>query len=484
MSPRFYRPVRRIFPAIAFVAFVCSLPAAFAGIPAPRYNLIVIVTDDQARWSIGAYGNREALTPNMDRLIREGAKFTQAFATTPVCSPSRVSLLTGLYGTQVGITDWISPEDAQAGVGLPESATTWPEVLQRHGYRTALIGKWHLGEQPQFHPDRHGFDRFYGFLHGEHLPVDPIIEVDGKLRQVRGYLANLLTDEALRFVEDNRNRPFAMLVHFNAPHRPYGPVPKVDSAPFERLLPTVPSAPSLSIKQLRRMYRKYYASVHSIDRNIGRLLERLEQLKLDGKTILVLTSDHGYNIGQHGLYGKGNGTGMTVRGVNGPRVPNMFDTSIAIPLAVRWPGVTRAGSEIGELVGNLDLFASVLGMLDIPLPEGAPPASRDFSPLLRGTKPADWRDAVFGQYDLHNGGLAYLRMIRTGQYKLVRHYFATRLDELYDLRSDPNETDNLYDDPGYRKTRDQLQERLNTWMRSIGDLVAGDAEPAELGLAH
>src|SRR5438093_9374532 len=135
---------------------------------ASQLNLISIVTDDQARWSVGAYGNRESRTPNMDRLAREGALFTNAFVATPVCSPSRAAFLTGKYGTQVGITDYITPLEARAGIGLPSATTTWPEVLQQHGYRTALFGKWHLGEQPQFHPHRHGFDYFFGSLAGSY----------------------------------------------------------------------------------------------------------------------------------------------------------------------------------------------------------------------------------------------------------------------------------------------------------------------------
>jgi choline-sulfatase len=178
------RPSRRpsLRTALALGALLIAGHPAWAEHPTHlKPNILMIVTDDQARWSIGAYGNREARTPNLDRLAREGAKFTQAFAATPVCSPSRASMLAGLYGTQAGVTDWISPEEAHAGVGLPESVTTWPEVLQSHGYRTALIGKWHLGEQPRFHPSKHGFDHFFGFLHGEHEPWNPTVEIDGPI---------------------------------------------------------------------------------------------------------------------------------------------------------------------------------------------------------------------------------------------------------------------------------------------------------------
>src|SRR5262249_38146183 len=129
-----------------------------------RLNIVSVLTDDQARWAMGAYGNKEIRTPNMDRLARDGARFLNAFVPTPLCSPSRASFFTGLYGSQVGITDWITPAEMEAGLGLPATAITWPEVLQKHGYKTALFGKWHLGGQAKFHPTKHGFDRFVGAL--------------------------------------------------------------------------------------------------------------------------------------------------------------------------------------------------------------------------------------------------------------------------------------------------------------------------------
>ena len=140
-------------------------------------NLIFILTDDQSAWSIGAYGNRDSLTPNMDSLAREGARFLNAFVCTPVCSPSRATMLTGRYGTQLGITDYISTGEARAGLGVPPKAKTWPKILQQRGYVTGLAGKWHLGEQPQFHPTRMGFDFFTGALGGDFAPKDPELEL-------------------------------------------------------------------------------------------------------------------------------------------------------------------------------------------------------------------------------------------------------------------------------------------------------------------
>ncbi len=451
------------------IAIVLALILLSEAAQPERYNLISIVTDDQAHWSVGAYGNREARTPNMDRLAREGARFINAFVATPVCSPSRASFLTGLYGTQVGITDYIAPSEAEAGVGLPPQQTTWPEVLQRHGYITALIGKWHLGSKPQFHPTRHGFHHFFGSLRGSFEPMDPTLEVNGKETKLKGPASDLITDEAIRFVENNRARPFALLVHFREPHLPYGPMPAEDTAPFADLDPTVPQAPGLDVAQVKQWTREYYAAIHAVDRNLGRLLSRLDELNLARKTIVLFTSDHGYMIGHHGLHTKGNAW-WVAGGIRGPQRPNMFEESIRVPLIIRWPGVAKPGSEITEPVSNIDMFALVLGMLGTPVPARVRHQGLDFSPLLRGQKIA-WRDAIFGQYDVHNDGFRHLRMIRTSKWKLVRHYFSNFLDELYDLEKDPGETRNLYRQAGYQQIRDQLQERLTAWQRSIDDPI-------------
>jgi uncharacterized sulfatase len=458
---------------VAGLVHAQPLPADGHSAEAGHANLVVIVADDLARWALGAYGNGEARTPNIDRLAREGAKFTRAYAATPVCSPSRATLLTGLYGTQVGVTDHISPDDAQRGVGLPAEAATWPAALQARGYRTGLVGKWHLGEAPQFHPTRHGFGFFYGRLDGVNEPLNPVVEADGKSKAEHGYLVDLTTDAAARFIAESRQRPFALSIHYNAPHHPYTPVAPPDAAPFLNSNPAVPDLAGLSRPQLQGFYRDYYASIHALDRNVGRILDILDRFQLAERTVVVLISDHGYNLGQHRLRGKGNGVWIA-GGMDGPTRPNMFETSLVIPVVVRWPGVVAPGREIPQLVAMTDFYPSVLAMAGVEASSEARPVRQgmSFLPLLRGEKPIHWRDAVFGQYDLHNNGLAYLRMVRTERYKLVRHYRATGLDELYDLRHDPEETQNLYGDTGHRQVREQLQQRLTAWMQSIGDPLA------------
>jgi len=452
---------------IVAVLFTLLVATLVRGAETPRYNLVSIVTDDQAAWSIGAYGSRESRTPNMDRLAREGARFLNAFTCTPVCSPSRAAFLTGRYGTQVGITDWITPKEAKEGAGLASNSMTWPKLLRQRGYVTGIVGKWHLGVQPQFHPAQLGFDHFSGSLAGSFKPQNPEWEVGGKLTQMRGFGADIVTDDALAFLQTNRSKPFALLLHFREPHMPYGPVPEQDSAPFQTLDPTIPDYPNLRTNQVKNWTRDYYAAIHSVDRNIGRLLARLDELELAGRTIVMFMSDHGYMIGHHGLHSKGNGN-WVVGGSTGPKRPNMFEESIRIPLIIRWPGVVKPGLEIATPVSNIDTWASVLGMLGFQPPGDWKQEGIDFSPLLRG-QTTRTHEVIFGQYDLHNGAKAHLRMIRTADWKLIRNWLTNGLDELYDLKNDPGETKNRYDDPKVASIQADLQKQLLAWMRRIDD---------------
>lgn len=463
--------MRRLFNAGLWVAMLLgpTLNATCAEGPAERPNIVFLYTDDQARWALGAYGNKEIHTPNLDRLAQAGALFENAFTATPVCSPSRASMLTSRYPTQFGIADWIDPK-SEPDLGLAPSAILWPELLKAQGYATALMGKWHLGTRSEFHPTRQGFDHFFGFLGGGNQPIDPELEVEGTVRRVQGSLPDLLVGEGIRFVEANRDRPFLLSIHFRAPHVPYAPVPEQDSAHYETLDPTIPDVPGLPRQRVKTLTRRYYASVSSVDRNVGRLLDRLEALGLTGKTIVIFTSDHGYMIGHHGLWHKGNGTWL-VEGKKEGRRPNMFDDSIRVPLIVRWPGVVAPGTKVDRVVSNLDIFPSVVEMTGSGVPDNLRIGGRSFVPLLRDpkNKAIAWDDTLFGQYDMHNGQVANMRLIRTPEWKLIRHFEPGVDDELFHLADDPGETRNLADDPAHRDRKAELATQLQQWMISIGD---------------
>lgn len=457
--------------AIAFLSSLSTSLAVTTNPPSRKLNLIAIVTDDQGQWAVGTYGNHDVITPNMDRLATEGALFVNAFANTPVCSPSRASYLTGMEGTELGITDWINMNEAANGVGLPANILTWPRILQQNGYATALIGKWHLGDLPQNHPTREGYDYFWGFLGGGTEPMNPHIEVDGKVTQLKGPVSDLMTDRAIHWLETHRDKPFALSLHFREPHLPYGPVPEEDSAPFRNADVKIPDVKGLDLEYTRNLTRQYYSAIHAVDRNLGRLLARLDQLKLSGNTIILFTSDNGYNVGHHGLHMKGNAISI-LGGVPGPKRPNMFEESVRIPLIIRWPGVIIPGTRIDQPVTNVDTYATVLGMLGLNAPNNPNQHGRDFSPILRGSIPSDWPTDVFGQYDLHNQGLAFMRMIRTDNgWKLIRFHMSNGANELFNLKLDPGEKHNRYYDKRVFGIRDALQQRLTAWEESVHDPI-------------
>jgi uncharacterized sulfatase len=467
----------RLLPQL-LLALSAFSSIALAG-PGPRRpNVVFICTDDQARWTLGVYGNSEARTPNLDRLSRAGARFDNAFTVTPVCSPSRASTFTSRYSTQFGIEDWID-NASEPDLGLSPSAVLWPELLRGAGYTNMLVGKWHLGSRDEFHPTRQGYDRFFGFRGGGNTPMNPRLEKDGVERTFKGSLPDLLVDEGIAFLEANRDRSFLLSVHFREPHAPYAPVPDADAAAYRDVTPTIPDFPGLPRERVGRLTREYYASVHAVDRNVGRLLDALDRLGLAGDTAVFFTSDHGYMIGQHGLWHKGNAIWIA-EGRRGSR-PNMFDDAIRVPLLVRWPGAIAPGTVVSQVVSNLDLFPTVLDVAGVGVPPNLKIEGRSLLPLVAGgtpKPPPDWDDTLFGQYDMHHGQRARMRMIRTPEWKLIRHFEPGAGDELYHLASDPGETTNRIDAPEHRAMLVALRKALNDRMREVKDPLATIDDPS------
>ncbi len=444
---------------------------------ADRPNIIFLFTDDQAPWALGAAGHPHAKTPNMDRIVREGAYLVNSFTVTPVCSPSRASLMTSRYGSELGITDWIHPR-TEPELGLDPATVTWTEVLQESGYATGLVGKWHLGVPDKFHPTRTGFDYFMGFRTGGTRPVDPILEADGKERKFKGLLPDILTDHALQFVEENKDRPFLLCLHFRAPHSPWLPVADSDLAPYKDLDPTIPNPnyPKLDVPRVKRMTREYLASTTSVDRNVGRLLGKLDDWKLSNNTIVIFTSDHGYNMGHNGIWHKGNGHWVLTQpppaSPNIPRNqrPNMYDHSIRVPTMIRWPGIIKPGTVIEETVSNLDWYPTIVAMGQAKLPASETIRGRNIVPLLRGdTK--EWENDFYAEYSTHHQSRTHMRMYRGTQWKLVRDFLNPERDELYDLVDDPAESKNLIhsDRPEVKRAVAQLHERILAKMRKLKD---------------
>jgi arylsulfatase A-like enzyme len=451
-------------------------------------NLLFVLTDDQAQWAVGAYGNPDIHTPNMDRLAREGMKFTLAM-TCPVCSPSRGMILSGLYPHQIGLDDYIGDEDE----GIDPKVPLLSEVLKQAGYVTVLFGKWHLGhKRPEHHPNRRGFDVFIGSRGGGFANKDPKLEVNGEVRQFSGFAIDVLTEHALQFMRQNRDRPFALFFHTREPHMPYLPVPEEAMKPYEGKRLKVPKVEGVPEERMQQEYRAYYSAITAVDIALGRLLDELETLGIADDTIVVFMGDNGYMIGQHGLETKGNawrivpqgGTviGTKILGDPNLRRPNMFDLSILVPLIIRWRGVVPPNSVCDELVVSTDLMPTFVDILKQfgrarLLPSQLHFEGQSLLPLLRGEKVA-WRDAAFLLYDMHHGAVAHMRMVRTKRWKLVLHLregeapAEPSFGELYDLQNDPEEERNLYGDPSVKSVQDELTEMLRDWQKRVSDPFA------------
>ena len=445
---------------------------------ADRPNILFVYTDDQAGWALGLSGHPHASTPNMDGLFQRGAYLPNSFTVTPVCSPSRAGLMTSRYGSELGLTDWLHP-GREPNMGIEGSALTWPELLQLAGYSTGLVGKWHLGLLDEHHPTKHGYGYFMGFRGGGTTPVDPVLEKDGRQRRFEGLTADVLTNEALEFLDREQAGPFLLSLHYRAPHTRWLPVAPEDWAPFDGLDPIIPNPrfPYLDVERVRRMTREYLASTKSVDRNIGRVLARLDALGLAETTVIVYTSDHGYNMGHSGVWHKGNGHYVLTRNppptANIPRGqrPNMWDRAIRVPTAVVWPGRVKPGTVVEETVSNLDWFPTLVAIAGARIPEGSTLRGRDISPVLLGNAES-WDNSLFGEYSTHHQSRTHMRMLRTPRWKLVRDFLNPERDELYDLSADPDETTNMIYHPKARAVVDSLGARLLARMRAHGDRLA------------
>ena len=446
-----------------------------------RPNIIFIMTDDQGPWAFGAAPDPNARTPNIDRLVAQGARLTNYFVTTPVCSPSRAGLITSRYATEVGVPDYLTGEANRPWSA--EKFPVWPRILAEGGYETALIGKWHLGSQEEYHPGKFGYGEFAGFRVGGRTSKDPDIEIDGRVRQVEGYTPDILTDLAIDFVRRKSKKRFLLSLHFWAPHantkdrspdgdRTWLPLSDADWGRFKDSEPKFPEPdyPNLDVVRLRRMTREYMASIAAVDRNLGRLLGVLDELRLSDNTVVIFTSDNGYNMGHHGIWHKGNGRWILLN--NREHRPNLWDNSLKVPAIVRWPGVIKPSVTVDETVTNLDWFPTILATAGMSPPREALTRGRNFLPLLKGEN-ISWNNDLFAQYKMwewHQNG-ADLRCYRTRRWKLVRDFAHDDKDELYDLANDPAEAKNLINspDPAVRKIRWLLDKRLLREMRRIND---------------
>ena len=386
--------------------------------------------------------------------------------------------MTGRYASEVGVLDYVGPE---SGAGLDPRFSSWPTLLKAAGYRTGLIGKWHLGHsRPEHHPTRHGYEFFVGFLGGGVPARDPKLDTEAGPLKLTGLTDDLLTEHALRFLDERRDAPFLLSLHFRAPHKPYLPVTEQDWSHHRDRFTWAPQHPGVDPQTVQKEMKEYDASITGMDRNLGRVLAKLQELDLDQKTIVIFTSDHGYNVGHHGIWAKGNGVWLVDPPppqlwphITGKWRPNMWDTSLRVPLVIRWPGVVEPGSTVNQTVDFTDFFPTLCAMAGVRPPSDMPQRGRDFSPLLRGTGTA-WENDLYAEYDMDHGGTStHMRIWRTDRWKLMIDFKNPGRVELYDLRSDPQESRNLAEENSakIRQVRRTLTDKIVNRMRAIGDPV-------------
>lgn len=485
--------------ALRFVLLVILLTLHLVTVAQAKPNIVFVYTDDQAAWAVGhAVENGwfddvpAAYTPHIDQLAQLGAVFRNSFCTTPVCSPARASIMTGRYASEFGIEDFIaSPShklfDPANQITLdPNASLTFAEVLQKTGYRTGLVGKWHLGDwtldgHQKFHPTNHGFDKFMGLTSGGTSPSNPTLEHNGVVKKFAGLTTDILTDHALEFIDAAAEQPFLLCFHTRAPHAAWLPVADEDWKPYKDLDPTIPNPtyPDLNVMRMKKQMREYLACTTGVDRNLGRILDRLDSLGLSQNTIVIFTSDHGYTMGHNGIWHKGNGiwaTKKTPRGTHqGTAVvsdkyrPNMYDHSLRVPLIVRWPGVVQPGTVIDHTTSGLDIFPTILSMASATTSDSAKRFGRDLTPLLKGKQPLNWDNDLYAEYHMVNYAEANMRCYRTPRYKLIRDVFNVGRSEFYDLANDPDETSNLIgsEDPAIRAAVHELDLKLRLRRQQI-----------------
>jgi arylsulfatase A-like enzyme len=436
--------------------------------PAPgRPNVVFILADDLGWSDLGCYGNRFHETPHLDALARDGVRFTDAYAASPVCSPSRAAILTGRHPARLGITDWLPGRTDHSSqkllrpalpVGLPLPETTLAEVFKAAGYATAHLGKWHLGGQ-RLLPEQQGFDLNLGGNHQggplsyffpyrnrydttEHLP--------GLEHGVPGeYLTDRLTQEAIRFVESHRGEPFFLYLPHFAVHIPIQAKPEL-VAKYERKKAGYAGFAN----------PHYAALLESLDGSVGRLVAALKRLDLYENTIIIFTSDNGGLTVAEGKFTPAT-TSAPLRDGKG----YLSEGGIRVPLLVRWPGVTGAGHTSQAIVSGLDFMPTFREILGGEAGRAGERDGMSLLPVLRGGA-AKERDALYFHYPHYsNQGGRPTGAIRRGDYKLIRHYEDNRT-ELFDLARDPGETTNLAGTSP--RVAAQLQRQLERWQRTVG----------------
>jgi N-acetylglucosamine-6-sulfatase len=461
------------------LCFLLIFSFATASQPSVRPNIVFILVDD-LRWDeLGIAGHPYIRTPNIDRIGKEGALFRNAFMTTPLCSPSRASFLTGQYAHTHGITDNVDRSAAS------HRLVTFPRLLQQSGYETAFIGKWHMGNDDTRRP---GFDRWVSFK-GQGTYLDPDINEDGQAVKPTGYITDILTGYAVEFIKRRHAKPFLVYLAHKAihpevtqnndgsvnladserfipaarhqqlyagkpiPHRPnYQRAPQGKPALLRQIGNLSPLGAATGTRDAAILERQ--RTLMAIEDGVGEILKALQATGQLDNTLIVFTSDNGYFYGEHGL--------SVERRL-------AYEESIRMPLLVRYPQAIKAGTVRNEFALNLDLAPTLLELAGVAVPNTM--QGRSLVPLLKGQKTA-WRNSFLIEYysDKVFPRIAQMgyQAVRNERWKYIHYLELSGMDELYDLKADPYEMKNLINQPGAQKPLGQMTRGLEQLLKETG----------------
>ncbi|HEY3323622.1 MAG TPA: sulfatase [Planctomycetota bacterium] len=436
--------MKRLFLLVLFC------PLMLFSADARKPNIVFILIDDMGWSDLGCTGSDLFQTPNIDKLAARGMRFTNAYSTCTVCSPTRASILTGQYPARLHLTDWIpGHERPKAPLKIPDwtqklthDQPTIAELLKRSGYVSASIGKWHLGKE---FPTDFGFDLNVG---GCHMGQPPSYFAPYKIPTMKEgpdgeYLTDRQTDEACRFIESSKDKPFFLYFPYYCVHTPL----QAKKALIEEYAAKIKP-------DSRHKNAKYAAMIQTLDKGIGKLLAKLDELKIADNTIVIFTSDNG------GLLQST--SNVPLRAGKG----SAYEGGVRVPLIVLWPGVTPAGSLCEEPVISVDHVPTLMELAQVEVGQAQICDGVSLTPLLRNPKEKLKRDAIFWHYPhYHPGGATPYSAVRAGDWRLVE-FFTDNHVELYNLKDDVGEKNDLSEKMPEKTS--ELRKKLAEWRQSVG----------------
>lgn len=406
-----------------------------------RPNIVFVFADQMRAHAMGCMGNKQVITPHLDKLASEGLLVTNGISAQPVCSPYRAQLLTGRYGHSTGVI--------HNDIRLPDSEVVISELMKKQGYSTGYIGKWHLSgnrKNPVDAKSRRGWD-FWAVRNCSHAHSSPEYWLNDAKEPIRvpGWEPDVQTDLAVEFIKKNKQAPFCLFLSFGPPHNPYRAPSKYVEMYKGKILKTRPNVPEKNTESLLQ----YYAMTTSLDSCMGRINDALDNAGISKDTIVVFTSDHGDMLGSQGHSLK----------------QRPWEESINIPLILRYPRRVKAEQRRDWIVSSVDVMPTLLGLCDIPIPSQL--QGLDYSATFVGKSDTE-RDAAF-LFNVHNGGGPGTdwRGIRTKEWTYAHHFSGDWV--MYDLKNDPYQLKNLVDDPKFAAKKKELHKQLEAMRKNLGE---------------